>query len=346
MTTAASVLRRPGNGSERGPASARFLRSRSSGSTAARCSTRSSPTGRRSSRTSCGPSTTMAGPASTWPCAAAPRRTGRPATWSSRRCIASSLGPATKATTVSFWRMMKVRRPTTSRSSRSSSPQSGVLEAEVSGPRQGDRSPGWPAACCASARSRHRRRARQDLHLPRLRRNPRLPIHDLLEALAPDPTRNDALIWITTYAGIRHAPGIPLYDLMQTASAATTAHVFLMVRRRLHDRPGARRRRPERAPTPHGGPSGTRLPRINSGAACRRTSSGGLHLNFAGRSGRRGLRWRLGHGRDRGRRAMRALQRGWATIPRLRRHVGRSSDDAVMAIAHYEKERRARSSTC
>lgn len=39
--------------------------------------------------------------------------------------------------------------------------------------------------------------------------------HDLFEALAPDPTRPDALIWITSYAGIRHAPGIPLYDFMQ-----------------------------------------------------------------------------------------------------------------------------------
>jgi hypothetical protein len=39
--------------------------------------------------------------------------------------------------------------------------------------------------------------------------------HDLFEALAPDPTRPDTLTWISSYAGIRHAPGIPLYDLMQ-----------------------------------------------------------------------------------------------------------------------------------
>jgi hypothetical protein len=38
--------------------------------------------------------------------------------------------------------------------------------------------------------------------------------HDLFEALAPDPTRSDALTWITSYAGIRHAPGIPLYDFL------------------------------------------------------------------------------------------------------------------------------------
>jgi hypothetical protein len=39
--------------------------------------------------------------------------------------------------------------------------------------------------------------------------------HDLFEALAPDPTRLDALVWVTSYAGIRHAPGIPLYDYLQ-----------------------------------------------------------------------------------------------------------------------------------
>src|SRR5215469_6536067 len=39
--------------------------------------------------------------------------------------------------------------------------------------------------------------------------------HGLFEALAPDPTRRGALTWITSYAGIRHAPGIPLYDLMR-----------------------------------------------------------------------------------------------------------------------------------
>lgn len=50
--------------------------------------------------------------------------------------------------------------------------------------------------------------------------------HDLFEALAPDPTRRDALIWITSYAGIRHAPGIPLYDLMQAAKRADDRRMF------------------------------------------------------------------------------------------------------------------------
>lgn len=50
--------------------------------------------------------------------------------------------------------------------------------------------------------------------------------HDLFEALAPDPTRLDTLIWITSYAGIRHAPGIPLFDLMQTGRRGDDARMY------------------------------------------------------------------------------------------------------------------------
>lgn len=50
--------------------------------------------------------------------------------------------------------------------------------------------------------------------------------HDLFEALAPDPTRTDALVWITSYAGIRHAPGIPLYDFMQTGKRGDDERMF------------------------------------------------------------------------------------------------------------------------
>jgi phage terminase large subunit-like protein len=50
--------------------------------------------------------------------------------------------------------------------------------------------------------------------------------HDLFEALAPDPTRSDSLIWITSYAGIRHAPGIPLYDLMQAGKRGDDRRMF------------------------------------------------------------------------------------------------------------------------
>ena len=50
--------------------------------------------------------------------------------------------------------------------------------------------------------------------------------HDLFEALSPDPTRRDVLTWITSYAGIRHAPGIPLYDLMQVGKAGDDPRLY------------------------------------------------------------------------------------------------------------------------
>src|SRR5262249_16937044 len=44
---------------------------------------------------------------------------------------------------------------------------------------------------------------------------------DLLEALAPDPTRLDAQQWITSYASIYHRPGVPLFDLFALGRAGT-----------------------------------------------------------------------------------------------------------------------------
>ena len=43
---------------------------------------------------------------------------------------------------------------------------------------------------------------------------------DLLEALSPDPTRVDALRWITSYDTIYNTPGVPLYDLKQVGKSA------------------------------------------------------------------------------------------------------------------------------
>ena len=40
---------------------------------------------------------------------------------------------------------------------------------------------------------------------------------DVFEALAPDPTRLDALTWITSYASIYNSPGAPLHDLVRMA---------------------------------------------------------------------------------------------------------------------------------
>src|SRR5215469_4141190 len=50
--------------------------------------------------------------------------------------------------------------------------------------------------------------------------------YGLIEALAPDPTRHDALTWITSYAGIRHAAGIPLFDLMQAGRSGDDPRMF------------------------------------------------------------------------------------------------------------------------
>jgi hypothetical protein len=45
--------------------------------------------------------------------------------------------------------------------------------------------------------------------------------YDLLEALAPDPTRPDALTWISSYDTIYDHPGIPLHDFKQIGKAGT-----------------------------------------------------------------------------------------------------------------------------
>jgi hypothetical protein len=45
--------------------------------------------------------------------------------------------------------------------------------------------------------------------------------YDLLEALAPDPTRSNCLTWITSYATIYNTPGIPLYDFIEIGKAGT-----------------------------------------------------------------------------------------------------------------------------
>jgi phage terminase large subunit-like protein len=43
--------------------------------------------------------------------------------------------------------------------------------------------------------------------------------YDLLEAMAPDPTRPDTRVWITSYDTLFSNPGVPLYDLKQRGIA-------------------------------------------------------------------------------------------------------------------------------
>ncbi|MCZ6626561.1 MAG: hypothetical protein O7B35_20375, partial [Deltaproteobacteria bacterium] len=49
---------------------------------------------------------------------------------------------------------------------------------------------------------------------------------DLLEAMQPDPTRLDALMWITSYASIYHKPGVPLFDLIAAGKKGQDPRMF------------------------------------------------------------------------------------------------------------------------
>ncbi len=45
--------------------------------------------------------------------------------------------------------------------------------------------------------------------------------YDLFEALAPDPTRADAMTWVTSYDTIYNTPGVPLHDFKEIGRAGT-----------------------------------------------------------------------------------------------------------------------------
>ncbi len=49
---------------------------------------------------------------------------------------------------------------------------------------------------------------------------------DVFEALAPDPTRLDALTWITSYASIYNTAGAPLHDLVRTAKKGEDLRLY------------------------------------------------------------------------------------------------------------------------
>lgn len=49
---------------------------------------------------------------------------------------------------------------------------------------------------------------------------------DLFEALAPDPTRRDALTWVTSYDTIYNSPGVPLYDLKRQAGTGEDRRMY------------------------------------------------------------------------------------------------------------------------
>lgn len=51
--------------------------------------------------------------------------------------------------------------------------------------------------------------------------------HALLEALKLDPSRPDALMWVTTYDALLHRPGIPVYDLLLRGKAGDDERMYL-----------------------------------------------------------------------------------------------------------------------
>ena len=170
--------------------------------------------------------------------------------------------------------------------------------------------------------------------------------HDLFEALAPDPTRPDALIWITSYAGIRHAPGIPLYDLMHAGKRGTDRRMYFSwyggdytTDPAAAELPPEQRANPSMGSWPDSGYLDTQRLRLPTHKFRR------LHLNLPGAPDGAALS---------GEHVMGAIVSGRKRLPRdpNGRHVafvdmsGGSSDDAVLGIAHHDKARNVRVLDC
>jgi hypothetical protein len=160
--------------------------------------------------------------------------------------------------------------------------------------------------------------------------------HDLFEALAPDPTRRDVLQWITSYAGIRHAPGIPLYDLMQAGKRGDDPRMFFSwyggdftTDPVFADRPPEQRANPSMASWENPGYLGQQKARLPTHKYRR------LHLNLPGAP--EGAAFSADH-------VMAAIVSGRKRLPPMesvtyRAFVdmsGGSSDDAVLGISHWE----------
>jgi phage terminase large subunit-like protein len=161
---------------------------------------------------------------------------------------------------------------------------------------------------------------------------------DLFEALAPDPTRPDALTWITSYASVYNSPGAPLYDLFQAGQCGDDPSMYFRwyaadftTDPKFENVDPEQRANPSMASWPEGRGYLEQQKRLLPSHKFRR-----LHLNLPG------LPDGAAFDADQ---IMVAIVTGRAHLPpeRGRRYVGfvdmsgGSGDDACLAIAHREK---------
>jgi hypothetical protein len=163
--------------------------------------------------------------------------------------------------------------------------------------------------------------------------------HDLFEAMALDPSRPDALMWITSYAGIRHALGIPLFDLMLAGKRGDDPRMFFSwyggdftTDPALADAEPERRANPSMASWGYSGYLDQQRKRLPTHKFRR------LHLNLPGAPD--------GAAFD-GDKVMAAIVSGRKHLPRQGGVTytafvdmsGGSSDDAVLGISHFDDVR-------
>ena len=166
--------------------------------------------------------------------------------------------------------------------------------------------------------------------------------YDLLEALAPDPTRQQCLTWITSYATIYNTPGVPLFDLFQIGRAGTDPRMLFSwysgdycTDPLFADLPPEQRANPSMASWAEGAAYLEQQRRRLPTHKFRR-----LHLNLPGAPN--------GAFPDQGS-VMAAIMTGHKQIPYQQGQSyfsgvdmsGGSSDDSVLAISHVDKNGRA-----
>lgn len=161
--------------------------------------------------------------------------------------------------------------------------------------------------------------------------------HDLLEALAPDPTRADSLTWITSYDSVFNTPGVPLFDLKAIGKAGSDPRMLFhwysgdyCTDPTLTDLSPERRANPSMDSWPEGPAYLEQQKRRLPSHKFRR-----LHLNLPGSPNGAYLDGDM---------VERAIP---STLRQISRHrdtkyvgfvdmSGGSSDDATLAIAHFE----------